>query len=302
MIDLEFRNLLGHGRVWALVLTLVATALIVPARAEASRRSGGAPPHAAMAQVRHHATAPRRPHATAHSRRHARAHLRRHTTAPLRPHATAALRPHVAALVPDTPPPVSGGAAATRIRGAQHRASPATRHRGARAVRHRASRAARHRGSPAGPESLARPVGLDRPRPALIVRRYEPPLTFSPAAGSGGAPRSAAHSHPWHRVDTHVTAGRRPIIGPRREREAVALASFVVAMATIISPESSSLPPGGAEGFATGAGGASPGAVASAVLALAGVALLTALLPGLLPLDVLPWRSAVLTLGLERPG
>lgn len=91
-------------------------------------------------------------------------------------------------------------------------------------------------------------------------------------------------------------------MAPSRKREDAAGASTVTMAATVSPPESGSLPPGGSEGFAAGAGGASPGASASAVLALAGMALLAALLPGLLSVDVSPWRSAVPTLELERPG
>jgi hypothetical protein len=39
-----------------------------------------------------------------------------------------------------------------------------------------------------------------------------------------------------------------------------------------------------------------------ALLALAGICLLRAFLPGRLPLDPFPWRSALLSLRLERPG
>lgn len=66
-------------------------------------------------------------------------------------------------------------------------------------------------------------------------------------------------------------------------------------------PVTAALPPGGAVGTAGGGGGAA-GAVAAAILALAAVALLRALLPGLLAWDLLPWRSALLALRLERPG
>lgn len=301
MFDLDFRKLLGHGRVWVLVLTLVVAVTVAPARAEASSHRGGARPHAARVLPRRHASARLRPHAR------------------LRPR----LRRHASALVPDAPPRVSGGrgravrvrpdhaitatpAAARRshavgTRGEQHRASPAARHRLAPGARHRPAQAARHRASHAHRSSRARPIGLHRHPGALIVARYEPSLTFSPAAGPGGAPRSAAHAHSRHRGGADVSTGRRRIIGPRLERKRAVIASAVAVMATISPPASSSLPPGGAEGFATGAGGASAGATASAVLALASVALLAALLPGLLALDVLPWRSAVLILRLERP-
>jgi len=63
-----------------------------------------------------------------------------------------------------------------------------------------------------------------------------------------------------------------------------------------------SLPPSGAGGIATGTGGAAPGATAATLLALAAVALIGALMPGLLAIGVVSWRSAVLELRLERPG
>ena len=51
-----------------------------------------------------------------------------------------------------------------------------------------------------------------------------------------------------------------------------------------------------------GAGGGAAGATAAALLALVGVCMLRALLPGLLGLGLAPARSALLVLRLERPG
>ena len=66
------------------------------------------------------------------------------------------------------------------------------------------------------------------------------------------------------------------------------------------TPVSTSLPPAGAG--AGGTGGGVGGAPAAALLALAGLWLLSALLPGLLGLEIFPWRSALCALRLERPG
>ncbi len=280
----RLRKLLGHCRVWVLVLTLVAAAAVLPARAEASSHTGGAAPHAPRVRLRHHATARLRPDVAAHLRRHATPPRGRHATARLRRHGTPALHPNAVARI----------SRAIGIRGARRRAS--------RAARHRAFRAARHRASIAGRSPRARRVGVNRLATALIIRGYEPLLTSSPAAGLGRVPSSAAGPHPRHRAGSGVTAGRRRAIGPSRARKSVAVASAVAMTPAISPPAPGVLPPGGAEGFASGAGGASAGATASAVLALAGVALLAALLPGLLALDVLPWRSGVFTLRLERPG
>jgi hypothetical protein len=303
--DLEFRNVLGRGRVLALLLTLLLTTLVVPARAEATATRR---PHATSHLRRHRA----RPHAAAPLRRHQRATRRRHAGAAFRRHRTAILRPHVATLVPD-PPLVSGRSAGrrhlltarpatapaprmARSRRGRHRAA-AARHRSSRTARHRAG----HRARSARPASLARRARFDLPRSVPIARRYEPTLTFSAATGSGAASRSPAIAHPRHRFDPHGAA-RRPITDSRRKPERVVDASALTVSVTISPPESSFLPPGGGEGFATGAGGASAGATGTAVLALAGLALVVTLLLGLLSVDVLPWQSAIPTLRLERPG
>jgi hypothetical protein len=62
---------------------------------------------------------------------------------------------------------------------------------------------------------------------------------------------------------------------------------------------SGSLPPAGA---ATGGTGTGLGSPAATLLTLVALSLLGALLPGLLGLEVGPWRSARCTLRLERPG
>jgi hypothetical protein len=68
-----------------------------------------------------------------------------------------------------------------------------------------------------------------------------------------------------------------------------------------LPPVSASLPASGAES-AGGGGAASPGGTAATLLTPAALALLLTFLPGLLALDVLPWRSAALASPLERPG
>jgi hypothetical protein len=90
------------------------------------------------------------------------------------------------------------------------------------------------------------------------------------------------------------------IVAVRRLEPQQGLAD-ATADAPLTPPVSASLPPGGAVSPAGGGGGAA-GAAAAALLALAAVALLRALLPGLLAVDLLPWRSALLAFRLERPG
>jgi hypothetical protein len=76
----------------------------------------------------------------------------------------------------------------------------------------------------------------------------------------------------------------------------------VVMAQPLVLPLSAALPPGGSEGSAAGAGGAAAGAVAAALIALFGLCILRALLPGLLGLGLAPAQSAFLVSRLERPG
>jgi hypothetical protein len=264
MADADFRKLLGHHRLWALFAALLAMALIVPAAARAARHTGGASPDVASASRG--------------------------------PHKAAFARWPSASVQPDAAPggaPVAGPAPVARIVRAS---SPLV---GTGAAHHRA----RHR-------AVARRAGRHRPGLAavrhVIVRhvvvRAPVYLAGAPTATLGTDREGAARIPSRHRFRAHAPAAARRIVAPRRDRALAAAVMAAQARAPVSPPVPGSLPPSGAEGVAAGAGGAAPGASAAAVLALAGLALLGALSPGLLALDVLPWRSAILALQLERPG
>ena len=136
---------------------------------------------------------------------------------------------------------------------------------------------------------------------ADAARLASPP---SSAVGTCAArPRRASFT------PSHATAARRRHATPRRLRTVTrhVAARPSRAVSTVTTPQlgppvSASLPPGGAEGSAAGAGGGVAGATAAALLALVGVCMLRALLPGLLGLGLAPARSALLVSRLERPG
>lgn len=122
--------------------------------------------------------------------------------------------------------------------------------------------------------------GHDTAAPLLLSRESGVPLLSHPAPGSNVRGR-------WH--------------GPRRSPASAsnaAGASHEIAT----SPSVLVLPsPGGAAGVAGGGGGG--GSMPTlAFLTAAALLLLNALLGGRLPLDLLPWRSALAALPLERPG
>jgi hypothetical protein len=71
---------------------------------------------------------------------------------------------------------------------------------------------------------------------------------------------------------------------------------------TVQLPPSSALPPAGVESVAVGGASGAAGATAAALLALVGICLMRALLPGLLALRIGRWQSALLVCRLERPG
>ena len=95
---------------------------------------------------------------------------------------------------------------------------------------------------------------------------------------------------------------RRNWRGSRHVAEPLSRRSSAVTTSQVAPPVLAILPPGGAEGSAAGAGGGAAGATTAALLAIVGVFMLRALLPGLLGLGLAPARSALLDLRLERPG
>jgi hypothetical protein len=67
-------------------------------------------------------------------------------------------------------------------------------------------------------------------------------------------------------------------------------------------PAPTSLPPAGGEGATGGGASGAVGTGTAALLVLIALYGMRALQPGLLALELGPWRSALLVLRLERPG
>jgi hypothetical protein len=116
-----------------------------------------------------------------------------------------------------------------------------------------------------------------------------PPWTPAPPLGRAAA-RQSAHVVGPSRPARHGVRSHRPIASPVNTAVAIPLPRL---------PIPSGLPPAGAAGVSSGG---AAGAGAAALLALAGIWLLRALLPGLLALGPGPWRTALLVCRLERPG
>jgi hypothetical protein len=110
--------------------------------------------------------------------------------------------------------------------------------------------------------------------------------------------RGAQPAAPARRPNLRIESGHARHVAPPRSRPG----GTVTTSPPAALPLSSALPPGGADGSAAGAGGGAAGAATAALLALAGVCILRALLPGLLGLGLAPARSAFLVWRLERPG
>ena len=150
-------------------------------------------------------------------------------------------------------------------------------------------RAHRHAGSP-------RSVSAASTRRAPIARPTAA-RPWSPVSVLETSRRGTQPAAPARHADSRSESGRARHVAPPRSRPGVA-----VTTAPVVFPLSAALPPGGAEGSAAGAGGAAAGAAAAALLALFGLCILRALLPGLLGLGLAPARSAFLVSRLERPG
>jgi hypothetical protein len=140
-----------------------------------------------------------------------------------------------------------------------------------------------------GPEAPHVPATLDAPSQAPAEEYLTP---VAEATGITPTPRAAEptsdqRSQPVAHRARYERARARDRAGP-------------VPALELAAPRIADGPAGG--GASTSSGGAGAGASAAAVLALAGVCLLGALLPGRLRLDPFPWRSALLASRLERPG
>ena len=162
---------------------------------------------------------------------------------------------------------------------------------GGRTPAHRIAhpRAHRHAGSPRWASAAsARRAPIARPTAAL---------PWSPVSVLETSRRGTQPAAPARRTDSRSESGRARHLAPPRSRPGGAVTTAPLAV-----PLSAVLPPGGAEGSAAGAGGAAAGAAAAALLALVGLCILRALLPGLLGLGLAPVQSAFLVSRLERPG
>jgi len=131
--------------------------------------------------------------------------------------------------------------------------------------------------------------------------RVAPSTVWHPfAAGAYAASVTrAGPSSPVHAAG--VRERRQPAVLHRAPVRDTGMAE-ATATAWPTVPTTASLPPGGAGGPSAGGSGGAAGGIAAAVLALAALAVLRGFLPGLLALDVVPWRSALLAFRLERPG
>ena len=148
----------------------------------------------------------------------------------------------------------------------------------------------------------AKPSGR---RPARPRTGASPPVTpamaghvIAASASVASAPRAGSFP-PVHTARSPDR--RRPTVLHRPPVRDIGITeASATAWPTV--PTTAFLPPGGAGGPSAGGSGGAAGGIAAAVLALAALALLRGFLPGLLALDVVPWRSALLAFRLERPG
>ncbi len=163
---------------------------------------------------------------------------------------------------------------------------------GGQASAHRVSRPKGRRAGQRGLRSPARPAP-PRPGPFAAVGARWAPVP----------PADAVLVHAHHATAARApSSARRRSAGPRHLAARPSRAVSTVSTPQLGPPVPANLPPGGAEGAAAGVGGGVAGAAAVALLALVGVCMLRALLPGLLGLGLAPARSALLVSRLERPG
>jgi len=319
MADLNFRKLLGHRRWVALLLALLATALIAPTSAYASGSAGisAVPGVPTAAQGAVDAALSQASQAGADAVAAVKAAVQSVPASlpsiPSPPPATAAVSAAVSAPPSPQPSPSAGlSLSAAVATPSSTLASSAPRPDdvpgGATAVPRRLAptpMAARAHGS--SRRALHHPVTAHRPavaRPAAGPRFIPAvePRSFVAGAFAFSIHRPGGHSSPARAVRPH-RAGP-PGVGSRvgrRIHEPLAPVSMAEPTPQALPPVSASLPASGAES-AGGGGAASPGGTAATLLTLAALALLLTFLPGLLALDVLPWRSAALASPLERPG
>ena len=160
---------------------------------------------------------------------------------------------------------------------------------------------------PGGRHGGAKPSRQRPARPQTSAVAYQasphiaPPIPWHPIV-AGASVTSLERDGPSLPVRAaRIPERRRPIAVHRAPaRELGIPEASATAWPTV--PTTASLPPGGAGGPSAGGSGGAAGGIAAAVLALVALTLLRGFLPGLLALDVVPWRSALLAFRLERPG
>jgi hypothetical protein len=171
---------------------------------------------------------------------------------------------------------------------------------GGQASAHGASHPTGHRAGHRGLQSLARPAL--RSTGPIVARLTGRP--FLPLAGAVGGIVGSGAAHP---SPAAVAAARDAHARKRSDRTRHIAAPAPAAVSAVSTPQlappiSGNLPPGGADGNAAGSGPGAAGAAGAALLAVVGISILRALLPGLLGLGLAPARSTLLVSRLERPG
>jgi hypothetical protein len=250
----------------------------VPATARAERHTGGVSPDA----VAGHTAAEHRPPVAAPratiraERRRPRIATGRPAPVPARPAAAPPARPLTAPSRPRPDAPRPDGRPARRARTPHHRAWASRRLDGSRRV--------------------------DSPPQSTFVTAHVVIRATALATGAGLSRAARTGVGPRRPPQRHPPALARRRTAPSRDREMATAVNSAGATAPVSLPVPGLPPPVGAEGFATTPGGGAAGGTAAALLALLGALLVAALLPGLLRLDLLPWRSAVVSHQLERPG
>ncbi|HYB28383.1 MAG TPA: hypothetical protein VEF89_17345 [Solirubrobacteraceae bacterium] len=331
MADLNFRKLLGRWRWVALPVALLASALIVPTAAYASGGAGitGVAVMPAAAQGAVDAALARASQAGSNAAAVVASVSPAPVPAPsvaVSPQATPGAAPPASQPpAQPSPPAVPPASAAVAAASSQLASSPPGPQDAAGAVAEVGQLSPARSTAAAVPRGLVpsawpgRTRGITRPGrhrsasghwPAVaphtapyrvILAPERQPVTQSFLLSS--PPRSAGQRSQPSPAGPHRPAPRPGAARLRRTSGPIAGASAATAALPLSPPTSASLPPGGAGVPAGGGGGgASPGGIAATLLALAALALLLAFLPGLLALELLPWRSAVLASPLERPG
>jgi len=163
---------------------------------------------------------------------------------------------------------------------------------GGRTPAHRVARPHAHRRTSSVSSAAATSTLLPPVASTIAAGPWSPVSVLGTTSRRGAKPTALDH-----RADSPSEARRARHVAKPRPRPGSAVNTAQVAL-----PLSAALPPGGAEGSAAGVGGAAAGAATAALLAIVGLCILRALLPGLVGLGLTPVQSALLVSRLERPG